>query len=148
MDWGCWEKRKISASMSAMSFLVVTSVLLFGGCLGAVDWVYLEIFLIIPRIVFVLVEEPIWLTWFCQLFFMDTFMIFCDFALRSLKALRLMVVGSLSNFRKAPLRRRIAVLQLLLNQDVLSLFEADVFAIVSFAIEIRVRWSVFFGLWC
>ena len=62
----------------------------------------------------------------------------------------LFVVGSLSNFCKAALRRRIAVLQSSLNQGVLYLFELEVFAIVSFAIEMRVSvkcfvWSMMFG---
>ena len=51
-------------------------------------------------------------------------MIFCVFALRSLKALRLIVVGSLLNFCKAALCKQITVLQSLLNQGVLCLFDA------------------------
>ena len=54
-----------------------------------------------------------------------------------------MVVGSLLNFGKADLNWRIAVLQSLLNQEVLCLFEAEVFTTVSFAIEMRVSVKCF-----
>ena len=86
---------------------------------------------------FVLVEEASWLT-FCQLFFLASFIGFLVFALRSLKALRLFVVGSLLNFCKAALRRQIAILQSSLNQGVLCLFEFEVLAIVSSAMEMKV----------
>ena len=52
----------VSASMSAMSFLLVASVLFFVRCLRAVGWLFPDIFLIIVQIVFVLVEEASWLT--------------------------------------------------------------------------------------
>ena len=77
-------------------------------------------------------------------------MIFPVFALRSLKALRLIVVGSLLNFRYETLGWRIAVLQPSLNQGVMCLFVAEVFAIVSFATEMRISvkcfvWSMMLG---
>ena len=72
------------------------------------------------------------------------------FALRSLIAFRLMIVSSLLNFHKTAFHRWIAVIYSSLNQGVLHLFEAEVFALVSFAIEIRVSakclvWSMMFG---
>ena len=77
-------------------------------------------------------------------------MVFLIFALRSLKAFRLFIVGSLLNFHKAALRRQIAILQSSSNQGVLCLFEAEVFAIVLFSIEMRVSvkcfvWSMMLG---
>ena len=70
-------------------------------------------------------------------------MIFPVFALRSLKVLRLIVVGSLLNFRYEILGWRIAVLQPSLNKEVLCLFEVEVFAIVSFATEMRLSVKCF-----
>ena len=77
-------------------------------------------------------------------------MSFLVFALRSLKLLRLVVVGCLLNLSKAALRRQIAFLQSSLNQGVLRLFEVEVFVIHSFAIDINVSvkyfvWSVVLG---
>ena len=71
---------------------------------------------------------------------------FCVFALRSLKAFRLMVVDSLLNFRKAALCKRMVVLQSSLNQGVLCLFEVEAFAIVLFAVEVKCFvWSMMLG---
>ena len=61
-----------------------------------------------------------------------------------------MVVGCLLNLLKAALRRRIAFLQSSLNQGVLCLFEVEVFAIYSLAIDTNVSvkyfvWSVVLG---
>ena len=58
-----------SANVSAVSFLVVASVLFIVKFLRAVRWLFPDIFLIIVQIVFVLVEESSWFTYFCQLFF-------------------------------------------------------------------------------
>ena len=52
----------ISANVSAVSFLLVASVLFFVRCSRAVGWLFLDIFLIIIQIVFVLVERSSWLT--------------------------------------------------------------------------------------
>ena len=101
-----------------------------------------EIFLIIIQIVLVWVEEPSWLTQFFQLFFLASLISFHVFAQRSLKSWRLVVVGFLLNLRTTALRRRIAFLQSSLNQGVLCLFEVEVLAIDSFAI------NIFFGLRC
>ena len=64
-------------------------------------------------------------------------MSFCVFALRSLKSLRLVVVGCLLNLCNAALCRRITFLQSSLNMGVLCLFEVEVFVIDSFAIDIN-----------
>ena len=75
---------------------------------------------------------------------------FSCFAQKSLKSLRLVVVGCLLNLRKAALFRQRAFLQSSLNQRVLCLFEVEVFVIGLFAIDINVSvkysvWSVVLG---
>ena len=70
-------------------------------------------------------------------------MVFHAFALNSLKELKLMAMGSYLNLRKLALHRRIVVLQSSLNQSLLCLFKAVVFAMVSFATEIRVSVTCF-----
>ena len=70
-------------------------------------------------------------------------MSFLGFTLRSLKSLRLEVVGCLLNLRKAALRTRIAFLQSSLNRG--GVFEVEVFVIHSFAIDINV--SVKYSVW-
>ena len=135
-----------------MSFLVVASVWFFVRCLRVVGWGFPEIFLIILQIVLVLVEEPNWLKYFCQIFFLASLMRFHVFALRILKSLRLVVVGCLLNLRKTALHRRIAFLQASLNQGVLCLFKVEAFAIDLFAIDINVSvkyfvWSMVLGSW-
>ena len=136
----------VSANVSAMSFLVVASVLFFVRCLRAVGWSFPEIFLIVLQIVFVLVKEPNWLT------VLPTFLLgfFSDFSCFCPENFESVEVGSLLNFRKAVLHRRIAVLQSSLNQRVLCLFAAGVFAIVSFVIKMWVLvkcfvWSMMLG---
>ena len=74
------------------------------------------------------------------------FFCFCSEKFESVEV----ICSCLLNLRKAALRWRITVLQSSLNQGMLCLFEAEVFAIVSFAIEMRVSvkcfiWSMILG---
>ena len=66
-------------------------------------------------------------------------MVLYAFAQSSLKEFKLVVVGSLLN----SFRRWIVVLQSLLKQSTLFLFEGEVFGMASFAIEIRVSVKCF-----
>ena len=142
----------VSASTSAMSFLVVASVWFFVRYLTVVDYSFPEIFLIILQIVLVFgkgaqlvdIVLPTFL-----LGFLNEFLCFCP---EELKSMRLVVVGCLLNLHKAALHRRIALVQSSLNQGVLCLFEVEVFAIDLFAIDINVSvkyfvWSVVLGSW-
>ena len=75
------------------------------------------------------------------------FSCFCPEKFESVEVIR---SWFLLNFRKAALRRRIAVLRSSLNQGMLCLLEAEVFFIVSIAIEMKVSvkcfvWSMMFG---
>ena len=63
---------------------------------------------------------------------------FRAFALSTLKEFRLLVEGSLVNLRRAAFRRHS-----LLNQDMLRLFEGEVFSIVTFAIAIKISVTCF-----
>ena len=63
-------------------------------CLRRVGWIFLEIFLIIFQIVFILVNELRWFTLFCVIFFWASLMVSSDFTVNSLKELKFVVVGS------------------------------------------------------
>ena len=65
-------------------------------------------------------------------------MVFLAFSLSSLKGFRLLVVGPFINLQRATFRSRIAILNSLLNQGALRLFDDKVFGIVSFTIAINV----------
>ena len=116
-----------------------------------VDWGFPEIFLIILQIVLVLIGgaqliDIVLITFL--LGFLDDFSCFCP----EFEVVEISSGGLLLNLRKAVLRWRIAFLPSLLNQGVLCLFEVEVLAIDSFAIDNYVSvkyfdWSVVLGSW-
>ena len=143
---------KVSASVSVISFILVIWMLFLMRILRVVGWFLPGIFRTIFQTVFFLVEEFSWFTKFCKLVLLACLIVFLALALNCLNELRLRMRGSFWNLRSAAFRSWIAVLQSLLNQGVLCLFDGEFFGIVSFAIAIKVSVKCFirtiqFGSW-
>ena len=109
---------KVSASVSALSFILVIWTLFLMRCLKGVGWFLPSILHTIFQTVFVLVEEFSWFTKFCQLVLLACLIVFLALTLSSFNELRLQVRGSFWNLQRAAFHWRIAILQSLLNQGV------------------------------
>ena len=143
---------KVSASVSAISFILVIWMLFLMRCLRGIGWFSPAIFRTIFQTVFVLVEEFRWFTKFCQVVLLACLIVFLALALSCLNELRLQARVSFWNLHRAVFCSRIAILQSLLIQGVLNLFDGEFSGIVSFAIAIKVSVKCFirtvrFGSW-